>query len=211
MITMLKRQWRLAVHRRQWRQRNPHNRTVAGSLFDPRRVSVGNFSYGALNVVDSYYDNERLEIGHLCSIARDVHFFLAGHHFMDRPTMFPVCGAVSGTRGGDGYSRGPIVVGSDVWIGIGAMILSGVTIGQGAVIGAGSVVARDVPPYAIVAGNRAQILKYRFSDDLIAELLKLDFSRFTQEFFIRHLDLLTRRPCDPQCIRDLARELGQGS
>ena len=197
-----KKRWRLQAFRRQWRRLNPHNRTEAGSVFDPAKVAVGNFTYGRLNVVDSHYANERLEIGHFCSLAGDVRFFLAGNHFVERPTTFPVRGLLTGQRGGDGYSKGPILVGSDVWIGYGAMILSGVEIGQGAVVGAGSVVAKNVPPYAVVAGNRAALVKYRFPEDWIPELLKLDFSRWTKALCARHADLLAR-PCDRESLRAL--------
>lgn len=202
-----KKRWRLMAFRRQWRRLNPHNRTEAGTVFDPAKVAVGNFTYGRLNVVDSHYANERLELGHFCSLAGDVRFFLAGNHFVERPTTFPVRGLLTGQRGGDGYSKGPILVGSDVWIGYGAMILSGVKIGQGAVIGAGSVVAKDVPPYAIVAGNRAALVKFRFPDDLIAELLKLDFSRWTKELCARYVEVLAR-PCDREGIRALVAATG---
>lgn len=67
----------------------------------------------------------------------------------------------------------PILVGNDVWVGHGAVILSGVNIGDGAIIGAGSVVTKDVPPYSIVVGNPARILKYRFENKIIQELLEL--------------------------------------
>ena len=63
-----------------------------------------------------------------------------------------------------------VVIGSDVWIGCNAMILGGVHIGNGAIIGACSVVAKDVPPYAIVVGNPARIVKYRFDAETIAAL-----------------------------------------
>ena len=202
-----KKRWQLAAFRRQWRRLNPHNRTEAGTVFDPAKVAVGNFTYGRLNVVDSHYANERLELGHFCSLAGDVRFFLAGNHFVERPTTFPVRGLLTGQRGGDGYSKGPILVGSDVWIGYGAMVLSGVKIGQGAVIGAGSVVAKDVPPYAVVAGNRAALVKFRFPDDLIAELLKLDFSRWTNELCARYVEVLAR-PCDREGIRALVAATG---
>lgn len=66
-------------------------------------------------------------------------------------------------------------MGDDVWIGYGSTILSGVRVGQGAVIGAKSVVAKDIPPYAIYAGTR--VIKYRFNEEIIQKLLKIDFAK----------------------------------
>jgi len=65
------------------------------------------------------------------------------------------------------------VIGNDVWTGHGAMIMPGVTIGSGAIIAAGSVVTRDVPPYCIAGGNPAQVIRQRFSDALVADLLDI--------------------------------------
>ncbi len=64
-------------------------------------------------------------------------------------------------------------IGHDVWIGHSAIILSGVQVGNGAVVGAGAVVTKDVPPYAIVAGNPAKIIRYRFNEDLVTELMEI--------------------------------------
>lgn len=66
-----------------------------------------------------------------------------------------------------------IIIGNDVWIGDGVFIKNGITIGDGSIIGARSVVTKDVPPYAIVAGSPAKIIKYRFDEKRIKELLKL--------------------------------------
>lgn len=66
-----------------------------------------------------------------------------------------------------------ITIGNDVWIGAGSIIRKGITIGDGAVVGAGSVVSKDVPPYGIVAGNPARLIKYRFDEATIAEFLDL--------------------------------------
>jgi acetyltransferase-like isoleucine patch superfamily enzyme len=70
-------------------------------------------------------------------------------------------------------SRGPINIGNDVWVGRGVTILDGVTIGDGAIIGAMAVVAKDVPPYAIVVGNPGRIVHYRYSEDQIKKLLEI--------------------------------------
>lgn len=83
--------------------------------------------------------------------------------------------------------EGPILVDDDVWIGHRAIILSGVHIGQGAVIGAGSVVAKDVPPYAIYVGN--SVKRYRFSDAVIKELMRIDYSSFDDDALLRFKDV----------------------
>lgn len=64
-----------------------------------------------------------------------------------------------------------VTIGNDVWIGRNAIVLPGVSVCDGAVVGAGAVVTKDVPPYAVVAGNPARVIKYRFDEVLIAELM----------------------------------------
>lgn len=71
-----------------------------------------------------------------------------------------------------------IVIGNDVWIGEGAFIRSGVRIGDGAIVAARAVVTRDVPPYAIVGGSPARIIRYRFDPDVIADLLNLEWWKY---------------------------------
>lgn len=79
----------------------------------------------------------------------------------------------------DGVCKGPIIIEDDVWIGFGAIILSGVTLGKGCVIGAGSVVTKNVPPYAIYAGNR--VVKYRFNENVIKKLMKFNLNQLDYE------------------------------
>jgi acetyltransferase-like isoleucine patch superfamily enzyme len=115
----------------------------------------------------------KLRIGSYCSIASHVKFFLDGEHHAEWVTTYPFPHSFI-----DGYqpkTKGDIAIGHDVWIGYASIILSGVTIGTGAVIGAGSVVAKDVPPYAIVAGNPARLIRYRFDNATIARLLKSEW------------------------------------
>ena len=88
------------------------------------------------------------------------------------------------------FSKGNIEVDDDVWIGYGATIMSGVHIGQGAVVAAGAVVTKDVAPYAIVGGVPAKIIKYRFPETMIEELLKIDYSKLTEEAIKSHIDEL---------------------
>ncbi len=81
----------------------------------------------------------------------------------------------------ESVSRGPITIGNDVWIGAEAFILDGVTIGDGAVIGARAVVAKDVPAYSIVVGNPATIIRFRFNEDQIDKLLKIEWWNWDDE------------------------------
>lgn len=73
------------------------------------------------------------------------------------------------------WNYAPVCIGNDVWIGDNVIIKNGVKIGDGAVVGLGAVVTKDVPPYAVVAGVPAKVIKYRFSDEIISELLELEW------------------------------------
>ena len=170
---------------KEWRKKNSHNFTTVDGIFDLKQVSVGNGTYGTLHI-DSYGNREsKLEIGNYCSVAREVRFILDGEHDINSVSLYPFR-----TRYLDGsveaMSKGKIVVEDDVWIGERCLILSGVRIGQGAVIGAGSIVAKDVPPYAVFAGGR--IVKYRFSDEEINQLLEFDYGKLTCELIEGNAD-----------------------
>ncbi len=134
--------------------------------------TYGSYTYGRPTVVFDY-QGAVCTVGKYCSIAEDVTIFLGGEHHIDTVASYPFCELGVGAALVNGFSKGDVVIGSDVWIGQGAVILSGVTIGDGAVIGAAAVVASDVPPYAVMIGNPARILRYRFSEPQIAELLEV--------------------------------------
>ena len=87
-------------------------------------------------------------------------------------------------------------IGNDVWIGYGAIIMSGVHINQGAVIAAGAVVTKDIPAYAIVGGVPAKVIKYRFDSEIIQELLKKDFEKLSYEMIGKNLDKLYNKVTD---------------
>lgn len=139
------------------------------------RVSIGRFTYGDARFI-FWDDSERIRVGSFCSIANEVVIFGGGEHRTDWVTTFPLRIAFDdplARKDGIPASKGETKIGNDVWIGFRAMVLSGVTIGDGAVIGAGAIVTVDVPPYAIVAGNPARVIRYRFSPNEIEKLLAL--------------------------------------
>ena len=98
--------------------------------------------------------------------------------------------------GPSGEVKGNIIVGNDVWIGYGATLMEGVTVGDGAIIGAMAVVASDVPPYAIVIGNPAKILRYRFPPDRINEMLKLKWWDWQPEKIKENMGWLLGKTAD---------------
>lgn len=174
---------------RKWKKINRHNFTEMGSImYDFNRVSVGNGTYGTINVIQ--FDNNskgNLKIGNYCSIAPDVSFVIDGEHNYKLISTYPFKQRYLGGKDVS-ESKGDIVIGDDVWIGYRATILSGVKIGQGAIIAAGAVVTKDVPPYAIVGGVPAKVIKYRFEPEMIEELLKIDYGKLSKEDIEKHID-----------------------
>src|SRR5664279_4016943 len=133
------------------------------------RIQVGRGTYGAPCVETYAHDNTRLVVGRYTSIAKSATFILGGNHPMDRVTTYPLrIRRRLRAAGTDGYpsSKGDIIVGSDVWLCYGCLVLSGVAIGNGAVVTAGSVVTGNVPSFAVVGGNPARLLRYRFGPEI---------------------------------------------
>lgn len=137
------------------------------------QYQVGRGTYGSPRILD-YPNNASLQIGAFTSIAAEVSIFLGGNHHPEWVSTFPF-GAMwrEHEHPEQPCSRGDVVIGNDVWIGRGAMIMSGVTIGDGAVVGAAALVARDVPPYTIVAGNPARVVRQRFAPEIVEKLLAI--------------------------------------
>ena len=97
---------------------------------------------------------------------------------------------------GDILYKGDINVGNDVWIGNNVIVMPGVTIGNGAVIGAGAVVTKDVPPYAIVGGNPAKVIKYRFTEKQIEKLLEIKWWNWPVWKVYDNIDLIENNNVD---------------
>ncbi len=166
MFSLLVRLFRLMCLKNSWRKGNSHNKTTIGRVCNLDVLTVGSESYGVLNVYTWGAPNEGLVIGCYVSIASDVKFILGGNHFTEGYTTFPIKSKVRYLSPEiDATSKGEIYIDDDVWIGIGAIILSGVKIGRSSIIAAGSVVTRSFPPYSIIGGNPARLLKTRLTDE----------------------------------------------
>ncbi|MBZ6074773.1 CatB-related O-acetyltransferase [Microvirga puerhi] len=167
---------RLRHRLKNWR--NPHNQTKLhlARLVDRYGYDVGEFSYGRPKVRFPE-SGKKLTIGRYCSFADKVEILLGGNHRTDWTTTYPFSALrelwPTAPHTEDYHtSRGDVTIGNDVWLGSGAIILSGITIGHGAVIAAHAVVTKDVPPYAIVGGNPAKVIRYRFDEATIQGLLE---------------------------------------
>ena len=155
-----------------------YNRVVRGRLKGLREIypgydiGVGTYADGLLQV-RTFGGDATLRIGAFCSIASGVQIFLGGEHRTDWISTYPFCAFWKEAHHLPGHPRtkGDVVIGNDVWIGSEAVILSGVVIGDGAVVGLRSVVTRNVPPYAIVTGSPARVVRMRFDAKTVNRLL----------------------------------------
>ena len=181
----VKRNLKLYLLKKRWRNQNKLNDTVLASLFDPLLVEVGKYSYGELNVI-SHGTKSHLKIGNFVSIAPNVTFLLEAEHYINHMSTYPFEVKVLKNKKYEAISKGDITVEDDVWIGYGSTILSGVHIGQGAVVAAGSVVTKNVPPYAVVGGVPAKVIKYRFNESICKKLEKIDFSKLDEKTIRKH-------------------------
>ncbi len=130
------------------------------------------------NVLYNYHPTKvKLVIGKFCALAAETKFIMTGDHKLDAISTYPFPIFSNGWESAynilDLPVKGDIIVGNDVWFGYNTLIKNGVTIGDGAIIAAGAVVVKDVPPYSIVAGNPAKVVKKRFDDKTIERLLQI--------------------------------------
>ena len=143
------------------------------------RGIIGRNSYVG---VGSIISDKRTRIGKFCSIASNVVIGATSHptnflstspiFYRDMHTVTEDLVIPESERVNYAYSQ-PVIIGNDVWIGINAVIMSGIKIGDGAIIGAGAIVTHDVPPYAVALGVPARVTRYRFDEETIKRLLKV--------------------------------------
>jgi acetyltransferase-like isoleucine patch superfamily enzyme len=158
-----------------------------------QNVEYGDYSYNSWRVtlIDC-------KIGKFCSIAQGVSAGLGKHPVNDfissHPSFYSLSKQCGFTFASEQHFRemGNIIIGNDVWIGANAIILDDIKIGNGAIIAANSFVNKDIPPYSIVGGTPAKIIKYRFSDDLITFLEKFKWwdkdEKWIKENYSKFLD-----------------------
>jgi len=180
---------------KRWRARNSHNETKIGDRSFPIDVvEVGKGTYGTLRVQSLYITpGEKLVIGNYVSIAPDVTFLLGVNHQMNTLTTFPFYSKLIRRSPIDAIGKGPIIIEDEVWIGTGAMIFSGVRVGKGAIIAAGSIVTKDVLPYAIVGGNPAKLIRFRFTEEIINILMPIHLTDFSDEWIRQNIETIYKR------------------
>ena len=160
-------------------------------ISDPRQFEQNNVLY--------HYpiNHERLIIGKFCSIACGVKFlFNCANHTLKSlstytfPLFYEDWELEKSNVASAWDNKGDIVIGNDVWIGFEAVILAGVKIGDGAIIGTRAVVTKDVPPYSIVGGIPAKVIRKRYSPDIIEQLLSLRWWDWTKDRIKRNLPFI---------------------
>lgn len=187
-VNYIKRQIKLALMKKRWRRMNEHNFTRINSFFDFSLVEVGRGTYGTIRVL-STSSASKIRIGSYCSISDNVTFIINNEHNTHLISTYPFRKQIL-KSGAEAISKGDIIIEDDVWIGYGCTILSGVRIGQGAVLAAGSVVTKDVPPYAIVGGVPASVIRFRFAKEIITQLCCIDYSKIDYEYVAKHIEQL---------------------
>ena len=152
---------------------------------------------------------DRLIIGKFCAIASGIRFIMNGaNHVLTGFSTFPF--GIFGDAWREGFDvsslaaggRGDTVVGNDVWIGTEATIMPGVRIGDGAIVAAKSVVTHDIPPYAIVGGNPARLLRIRFEDSVVHRLIEIAWWDWPVDRITRNLAAI--RGCDLDALENAA-------
>lgn len=143
---------------------------------------IGTNNYGVPNIKNPH-DDATLTIGSYCSIAPNVKIYMGGMHRTDWVTTYPFPAFQKDAQHITNWdpTHGNVNIGSDVWLCANCVILSGVTIGHGAVVANSAIVTKDVPPYAIVGGNPAKLIRWRFDEPTRAALLASEWWNWPED------------------------------
>mgnify|MGYP001332679649 CR=1 FL=1 len=171
-------------------KRYSHDQSIDRIEFHSRiPIRVGKHTYGTkwMNVlVWSNHENAKIEIGRYCSISFNLRLFFGGNHNYDWITTYPF-GHTDSTKNdfqpikGHPKKVSSIIIGNDVWIGRDVTIMDGVKISDGTIIAANSHVVKSTEPYSIIGGNPAKLIKKRFSDETIEELMIIKWWDWSDE------------------------------
>ncbi len=169
------------------------------TYFDDRLNGAENFEkYNVL--YNDFTSKVKLVIGKFCAIAAETRFLMLSDHKMDAISTYPFpvfqCGWENVYAMSSLPVKGDILVGNDVWIGYDCLIKGGVTIGDGAIIATRSVVVKDVPPYSIVGGNPAKVIKMRFDEATIKRLLAIAWWNWDIEKITKNLPIICNLDVD---------------
>lgn len=208
-VRQIYREYEKSLFQKQWKAKNTHNFTSIGDrMFPIDNVSVGKYSYGLLTIQSLYEQpNEKLNIGNFVSIAPGVQFLMGVNHQLNTITTYPLYSRFIQYDKIDASSKGEINIGDEVWLGTNALIMSGVSIGKGAIVAAGSIVTKDIPPYHIYGGNPAKLIKPRFADEIIKELLDFNLLDVQIEKIKNNIQLFYSEIKTVEDIRRLKKEI----
>lgn len=182
--------------RRRFRER--HIQDERKYFKDHKKYNIGKYSYLGNNSL--IRNAGKSVVGKFCSISHNVRIGLSQHPIIYLSTHSFYCRNSSSEQWGGGLNVSeknkinfsedeclPVIIGNDVWIGYGAIIMDGVKIGHGAIVAAAAVVTKDVPPYAIVAGVPARIIRYRFDEATCKRLLDSRWWDYPDDFIATQL------------------------
>lgn len=174
-----------------------------------RGAKIKGSKVGAYTYISANTDVENAEIGKFCSISDHCRIGMGGHNTTQISTSPIFTEAHNATKfqwttkDANAAPAKTAIVGNDVLIGSHALILGGVTVGDGAVVAAGAVVTKDVPPYAVVGGVPAKVIKYRFSQEIIDQLLELKWWNWTEEKIRENIEVFRKEELLLSDIKDL--------
>lgn len=184
------------------------NAIVDKTAYIYRGVKAKESKIGAYSYVAANTDIENAEIGKFCSIADNCRIGMSGHPlqyistspiFTEKRNALQQCWIEKDFFEHKSLDE-RVIIGNDVWIGSHVLIKGGVHIGNGACVAAGAVVVKDVPPYAIVGGVPAKVIRYRFSPEVIGKLLELEWWNFDENKLKNSIAIFQK---DILCVDDL--------